>query len=897
MKTNEIKQALQGLPRGAIVTLAARAALRGLLNLVPIENESVTTLAYWSEQERSTHLLALFEACNVGMLWVLGAADSIGVSAAREAASAAHSAATKARVFAEAANKILIDTAAEGARTKAYVAAGKAAKSSAYATAFTAAYNAAYSTAYIANPAVAAYLVAAQVASATVGAANAADNTEFISFDIDFAELVESDFDSDKSDESGVASDESAVDDATYAYTEALGAAVVAVFHAINVNPVIEVEFASDLMLIKKSRYKPFQSPMWVSISQIELQQRFDALKEVINSLGSGFDYWLSWLADRYAGEPMDISLQVASTRIPEAVRTYGAAAINAYLTNLKHGVATAPLNRVRAIFIGYGDAGKTSLVRVLHREAVVANEPMTPGIDIREWDVPGTQIKAHFWDFGGQVMAHATHQLFLRESCLYVLVVSSRSEINATEQAEYWLEHVKSFGKGSPVMIVGNKIDQTGLNLNMGALTQKYPQIVGFFPISCTQAGGAYSAQFSVFKQAFAQQLQKVGTHQMMFTPAQFQVLQRLRELTAQSSFLKHEDFDLLCSKSGVPETGEQNRQWLLDILDKLGVIVHFPQLKYMDEYVLNPRWLTYGVYTLMYSNRAHLSDSDVIHILGRKQVTDEIGQTLTYPPKRCGLIMDAMHEFKLCYSLPGMRETLIIPALLPPDAPQFSFEKTRSLAFAFEFSSFLPRHVLPELIVNRHLEIVSQTVWQHGVLLKHGRLSAQALLEVDYHLRALSIWVVGVEARDYLLLLREDIHTILMRLDIDFEESLALPFSARIKPDQAGHVGIERVAYKQILAYDQQGVAEYISKAGIRYDVGKVLLGYVSERNLEKERNQFIVNINGSRLGNVTVAELIDHSFNQQAKTSGSVVLEELGFWVELGRVFRKHNPLKNN
>ena len=41
--------------------------------------------------------------------------------------------------------------------------------------------------------------------------------------------------------------------------------------------------------------------------------------------------------------------------------------------------------------------------------------------------------------------MVHATHQLFLRESCLYVLVISARSEINATEQAEYWLEHVKS--------------------------------------------------------------------------------------------------------------------------------------------------------------------------------------------------------------------------------------------------------------------------------------------------------------------------------------------------------------------------------------------------------------------------------------------------------------------
>ena len=67
----------------------------------------------------------------------------------------------------------------------------------------------------------------------------------------------------------------------------------------------------------------------------------------------------------------------------------------------------------------------------------------MTAGIDIRDWPVPQTAIKAHFWDFGGQVMAHATHQFILRSDCLYVVVLNARSEINSNEQAEYWLEHV----------------------------------------------------------------------------------------------------------------------------------------------------------------------------------------------------------------------------------------------------------------------------------------------------------------------------------------------------------------------------------------------------------------------------------------------------------------------
>jgi GTPase SAR1 family protein len=71
---------------------------------------------------------------------------------------------------------------------------------------------------------------------------------------------------------------------------------------------------------------------------------------------------------------------------------------------------------------MGDGYAGKTSLIRALHGEAVIpGHEPTTPGIEIREWPVPNSDIKAHLWDFGGQVMAHAMHKFFLREHCIYV--------------------------------------------------------------------------------------------------------------------------------------------------------------------------------------------------------------------------------------------------------------------------------------------------------------------------------------------------------------------------------------------------------------------------------------------------------------------------------------------
>jgi hypothetical protein len=428
--------------------------------------------------------------------------------------------------------------------------------------------------------------------------------------------------------------------------------------------------------------------------------------------------------------------------------------------------------------------------------------------------------------------MVHATHQLFLRDACLYVLVISACSEINATEQAEYWLEHVKSFGKNSPVIIVGNKDDQAALHLDMGHLTQKYPNIVKFFPLSCTQARGAYSPQVDAFRQEFCRQLRALTTHQMHFTPVQFAVLESLRELTPKASFLSREEFVALCTRHHVDEKGPQDRAWLLDILDKLGVIIHFPQLPFMDGYVLNPRWLTYGVYTLMYSKRARLRQQDIVQILSNEQVVDNAGHVLAYPPDKCRLIMDAMHEFKLCYRLADHSDTLIIPALLPADQPAFAFDKTKALAFSFDFAVFLPRHIMPELIVQRHQEIDAETVWQTSVVLAHRTLSARALLQVDYHARTLQVWVSGRDARDYLMLLCDEIQTILDRIGIAYKEWITLPKATLLHPARARHGDAEeRAPYRQLLAHAELGATEFIAESGQVYDVRKVLRSFTPD------------------------------------------------------------------
>jgi GTPase SAR1 family protein len=525
---------------------------------------------------------------------------------------------------------------------------------------------------------------------------------------------------------------------------------------------------------------------------------------------------------------------------LPPEIADQPFAAINTYLANLSNGSASQPLKQVRAIFIGYGDAGKTSLIRALHGEPVVAGqETMTPGIDIREWHGAGNGITTHFWDFGGKVMAHSTHPFFLRSSCLYVLVLNERDEMPADEQAQHWLQHIKVYGGESPVIIVRNKADQRPLHLDMVSLKQKYPNIVADFSLACTQAhAGPLQARFAAFENAFRDQINDLSQHQTLFTDAQFAVLQGLQAATKQQALLEHNEFQILCDQHNIPLEGAQNRDWLLDLFDKLGVLIHFPQLDQLQEHILNPRWLTYGVYQIMLAGRPHLRPADFIDLLHNvRNVHNEHSEhsehNLNYPQHKCQFIALAMICFKLCHPLRGDEGQLVIPGLLETDLPAgvaaVGFNQAQALAYKINFNDFVPRHVVPELIVLHNTEIIGELVWQYGALLQHPEMQAKAWIQVDYSTRELSIWAQERNAKEYLAILRHSLLKILARLTLSLRESIRLPKSA-LSPAQARFdVNEDWAVYQQIEAYIKRGDKTFVSETGHEYDLTSIAKAYL--------------------------------------------------------------------
>jgi hypothetical protein len=196
---------------------------------------------------------------------------------------------------------------------------------------------------------------------------------------------------------------------------------------------------------------------------------------------------------------------------------------------------------------------------------------------------------------------------------------------------------------------------------------------------------------------------------------------LAALRQLSAKETFLGKDAYTRLCREQEIVEEKEQAA--LLGLLDSLGLVLHFEKIAGLSAYLLNPRWLTYGVYEVLNKKQSHVNQQDAIAWLRQAQVWDNLGNPMDYPAERCGFLLDAMESFQVAYRLPpppGGAPTFVIPSLFPTDEPAFDFPEQEARAFRFRFPGLIPPHLLPRLIVARHADIEEQggepLAWRSG-------------------------------------------------------------------------------------------------------------------------------------------------------------------------------------
>jgi internalin A len=319
-------------------------------------------------------------------------------------------------------------------------------------------------------------------------------------------------------------------------------------------------------------------------------------------------------------------------------IRENSLEAIRNYLKSLKKG--TKSLNEIKVIIVGDGGAGKTSLQKLLTNEAFNPQESQTHGINIRHLTLRPNKknVKYRLWDFGGQEIMHATHQFFLSRRSIYIILLNAREEPNP----EYWLNHIKSFGGNSPVLIVINKTDENpSFDVNRLFLKEKYTNIIEFIKISCSHGAGIENV-----KSALKRAVLDINDLNSQWALSWFNVKTNLENMS--SSFISYDEFTNICNNNGIYDTSSQNT--LVEYLNDLGIILHFKDFALSDTHVLDPEWVTYAVYKIINSkklaeNKGLLKLSEIRTILK----SSESAGTFKYPSTSLNYIIELMMKFEL--------------------------------------------------------------------------------------------------------------------------------------------------------------------------------------------------------------------------------------------------------
>ncbi len=491
-------------------------------------------------------------------------------------------------------------------------------------------------------------------------------------------------------------------------------------------------------------------------------------------------------------------------------------------------------LNEGKLIVVGQGAVGKTALVSQLI-DNCWEEEGKTQGIKIRQWMIKArdTDVQLNVWDFGGQEIMHATHQFFLTERSLYLLVLNNRENERANE-IDRWLKIVQSFGKNSPILIVGNWTDQHPLDLDQKGWQTKYPNIKGFFATACKDN----VMGITELRQAISIEIGKMDSVFVTLPQTYFNVKSQIEQLEQQGKdYIPYTDYQTICKQQKIAKQNEQRN--LAQILHDLGIALNFAddyRLAIKDTYVLNPGWIVGGVYKILNDNLLMTRDRGILEIqecpriFTPKQDSDQN----RYPTSQeHQFVIDMMLKFELCFHLDS-QPAYLIPDLLTKEEPDTG-EWNNPLGFELHYE-VLPQSVISRFIVKSHNLISKKTCWRTGVVLVKDE--SRAYIKADLDDGKIIIWIIGnlSTRRSLLSIIRNN-------FDAIHKTIAALPVKERVPlPDNP----IVTVSHKHLLTLESIGITDFVPEDTDKsYNIKELLEGIQtsSDRHKTERKSQEII------------------------------------------------------
>lgn len=434
--------------------------------------------------------------------------------------------------------------------------------------------------------------------------------------------------------------------------------------------------------------------------------------------------------------------------RVPVEISAQGASGIINYYLSLGDN---EQLFEAKLLIVGQGNVGKTFLMNRL-----ISNDTpescSTEGIDIKTWSIKtlsSPNFRVNIWDFGGQEIYHSTHQFFLTNRSLYLLVWEARTDQHQIS-FDYWLNVIRLLSNNSPVIIVLNKMDERIINIDEKSLKSKFKNIVSFHKVSAITG-----QNIELLSENISNEINSLPLIGDKLPKVWLEIRQILESLHA--NYITLTEYQNICNQSGL---SNKRALFLSQYFHDLGVFLHFQEDNLLRQIIfLKPEWATNAVYKILDSKEVILRNGEF-----DPELLDVI--LFDFESDKRPHIVTLMKKFELCFEVE--KNNFLIPELLKPEKIEFDWEYNDNLRFEYHYD-FMPAGIMARFIVRTRNLIHDNTFWKNGVIIQ--RDNTRALITTDQYSRKLFIWVHGNDASFLLEIIRrelDDIHQSLNYPDV---------------------------------------------------------------------------------------------------------------------------------
>jgi internalin A len=400
--------------------------------------------------------------------------------------------------------------------------------------------------------------------------------------------------------------------------------------------------------------------------------------------------------------------------------------------------------------------------VKALRGEPHDPGEPTTHGLGISELELThpdraDVRMRLATWDFGGQQIYHATHQFFLTNRSLFVLLWNSRL---GWEQGKlhYWLDIITARAPASPIVLVATHRNDRLADLPLAELRSRYPSIVASVAVDNETRFGLSELRGLLTEEAA--RLPLMGTE---WPVSWLAAAERLR--AAPEQHITPARMWQLMAAAGIRD--EQQRSFVARALHELGDILYYADDPELDQIVvLRPAWVNDYISRVLDSPQV----GERRGLLTREHL-NALWADLDVGVR--GHFIGMMDRYDLSYRIDGAPsgDLCLVVERLQWEAPDFQDRwdalldepGTREIRVVYQLNTMPPG--IPTWFIARSHRFSTGVHWRSGALFAQADGQHLALVRADRHGSTVELAVRGPSPVGFFSLLDDGLNLTLER------------------------------------------------------------------------------------------------------------------------------------